>query len=164
MILIRDISQQTLVKCIDLYISQNDETFIHANFQSCLDNLKKYIAHNAFFRVIKDSEEVIGFILAAKHVPDFTNRSCVQQLFYASNQVGFKAAKCVLLAHNALIDYAEKYHIQYVLSTCSHLDNDHVFCKILQRSGWDIRGHTALWRTSFSDNPCERKITAKIQE
>jgi hypothetical protein len=133
---------------VDLYIVMNDD-FMPASRNTSRITLHQHWMAKSFIRIVEDNAgEMVGWILAAITRPGHCDYPVMQQLYYASNLRGFAAAKCLLMAHEAMVVQAEAEGIAHVLTTCSHLDENRQLCKILAHKGWDIRGYLALWRTS----------------
>lgn len=147
-------TQSEINECIDLYIVMNDETFTPSNEGLAISNLTNLISTpKSVFRTIKDdSDKIIGWVLGEVGDINYVKGHVLRQTFYASNQQGFKAARALILAHNFLIEHAEKRGYPYVMSTCSHMDEQQQLCKILAKRGWETRTYVAIWKTSHFNN------------
>lgn len=138
--------EEDLVRCISLYAPMNDNAFLPVDVNTSFINLKDAWDRGFFLRAIYDDNELHGFILA--HVTNLIHvkSKILQQLYYVSDFTGFKAARALILSHEAMINYAKKLNIKYVMSSASHMDDNLSLCKILQKKGWDVRGHIALYK------------------
>jgi hypothetical protein len=133
---------------VDLYIGMNDD-FLPACSRVSRNTLHKHWMSRSFIRIVEDAEgAMLGWIMAATVAPGHCDYKMLQQMYYASNLSGFAAAKCLILAHEALAEEAERLGLPYAMSACSHLDEKQQLCKILKHKGWDTRGYIAIWRTS----------------
>jgi hypothetical protein len=141
--------------CVRLYQAYNEEAFLPSNFAHALATLQQYIGGGAFFRIVKEDDVIVGWILAKTLLSDIAGEKMLYQTFYASDLKGIKAVRAVRLTHDALVRYALKKRIKYVVSQGSHLDEDNTFSRILEKHGWLRRGHTAAWRADRCPTPPE---------
>jgi hypothetical protein len=68
------------------------------------------------------------------------------QDFYATNLKGVSAGKAVVAAHKDLLEYAIKMKAKYVMSSGSHMDDNNVFARLLEKSGWQRRNFLCIYR------------------
>lgn len=139
--------------CAQLYIELAEGSMFEMDLAVSTLNLH-HAAKSGFLRVIRESETdntIRGWILGEVVQLRFCPHTHLEQTFYMSNYSGFKAAKAVILAHNALIEEAKRRRITVVSSHASHMDKDLVLCKILEKQGWKIQGY--LCRFDLPKNP-----------
>jgi hypothetical protein len=141
-------SEQDIADCVDLYIALNDDSFIPADRKMCIRSLHAHLQSGAYHRCIRIDGVIHAWILARVVVSDFTGLKSMQQVYYASDLVGFKSARAVKCLHQYLMETAEKLKIYQVISAGSHMDPDHVFVRILGKMGWKVRGHIAVGYSS----------------
>jgi hypothetical protein len=144
----RDCAKTTLQNCIDIYADYNDNSFIAVNRRKSLLQLTDRVNQGQIFYTIRDSDVIVGWVLAEQLKHPFSTHSFLQQSFYVTSLSGIKAARAVILAHEELIKQAELRGIEIVLSVGSFYDEQNIFTKILEKRGWSRRGHTAIWKTS----------------
>jgi hypothetical protein len=153
MITIENPEYNDLEKCIEIYYNYNDNNFIEVDKNKSILQLREKWKSGEILLIIKNNKEIVGWLLASVNKQPFSKKVFLQQLFYVSNLNGFKSAKAILLSHSELIRIAEKRNVDIVLSTGSFYDESNVFSKILEKRGWNRRGHTAIWKTShYKDN------------
>lgn len=139
-------NREELIKCVDLYLALNDQSFIPADRKSSIASIIKFWKSGEFIRVI-ENDDIVGFITAQIHVLQHCKHKQLDQIYYASNLKGFSAARAVIVAHEAMIEYAEANSVPFVVTHSSHEDEQNVLCKILQKRGWRVKSHVAVWRT-----------------
>ena len=141
-----------LKECIDLYYSINDHSFTFVDKNESLKNLYQFYLKKEFIRVIKKNNKIIAWILCIKNKPLHSTKNHLQQIYYASSEKGFSAYKCVITLHNAMIDEAKRIGVNELLSQGSHLDDNNVFAKILEKNGWSRRGYLASYKLPQEDS------------
>lgn len=146
----KPVNREELIRCVEIYSALNDEDFIPSNYKASLSSIIKHWKTGEFIRVIEKGDEIIGFITAEVHVLRHCAHKQLEQTYYVTNQQGFTAARAVILAHQELIKYGEEIGVPIITSHCSHLDETRVLCRILQKNGWKVKGHVAVWRTSHA--------------
>lgn len=144
MILRKIKSKQDLIDCVELYYNLNDHLFIDVDKNICYSNISKLYKQDNFIRVIEKENKIIAWMLATKVQPLHTLYPMLQQLYYACNQTGFIAYKCVIMLHEALVEEAKRLNLRMCISQGSHMDPENVFVRILEKQGWERRGHTAI--------------------
>ena len=149
----KPISRNELEQCVDIYLAMNDESFLPSDKFNAFSNILRRWRGGEFIRIIEKDNEVVGFITGLVHVLPHCKYKQIDQDYYVSNLKGFGAARAVIVAHEEMIKYAEETGIPFVVTHCSHEDEDRVLCKILQKKGWRVKGHVALWRTSHAPKP-----------
>jgi len=138
-------NNEEIEECVQMYYDLNDHDFLDADIDTAIKNLFKIVRIKRFVRVVRDeNDKIIAWIYAEKIRLLHMNYDVMQQIYYASNQTGLKAARCIKLLHNELIDYAISRNLNTIISPGSHLDPDFIFAKILEKQGWDRRGHIAI--------------------
>lgn len=143
-------SKEELEYCVDMYMSQNDISFLPADRDTSIKNLKKAY-RNDFVRVVRDKGVIIAWAWFLRINLPYTDKEFFQQYFYTSNCTGVKAYKCVIMLHEAAEEEAKRLKIRYLISQGSHMDPHCVFAKMLERQGWQRRGHTAVLKLSQGD-------------
>jgi hypothetical protein len=139
-----------LRKCVDMYLAQNDETFLPTDKRASYVNIEKHWRTGQFIRVMEDEDEIVGWLVCDVSVSKFAHYRTINQQFYTSIFKGISAAKAVLCAHGEMIKFAEENRIPYCITQGSHMDPTRVMVRILEKRGWQSRGHIAVWRTSHA--------------
>jgi hypothetical protein len=143
--IIQPISEQQLQFCTNMYISQNDPSFISVDIQFCYENIIKHWKSLNYIKLIIDNNQIVGFIMASPLSSKHSRDKFMLQEYYCTNLTGFKAARAVKLAHQDLIEYSKKNKFKFVISQGSHMDENHTFTKLLEKFGWQRRGHVAKY-------------------
>jgi hypothetical protein len=143
-------TKEDLQYCVNLYYNLNDHEFLDVDPNICYTSLYKLYKQNNFIRVIRKDDKIIAWLLAIKTQALHMSYPQLQQLYYACDQKGFIAYKCVVLLHEALVEEAKLSNIRFCISQGSHMDPENIFAKILEKQGWDRRGHTAALRLPHS--------------
>jgi hypothetical protein len=126
----------------------NDHQFLQADISYAVESWNRHWRSGGYFKIaVDDSSSILGFLIAtetkAMHSPD---RFMRQEYFCTSPTLkGFKSVRVVKLLHEDLIDYAKRQRCKFVASSSSHLDEDFVFTKILEKFGWERRGYVAKY-------------------
>lgn len=126
-----------------MYLALNDESFMGTSRAHALANLWTHVRLKHFVRCLRHDGQIVAWILAVPMQHEHADYVVLQQLYYASNQTGLRAAKCVLLLHDALYAHALTTDCKYVLSMGSPYDEANVFSRLLERAGWTRRGYAA---------------------
>lgn len=134
-----------LEQCVDMYLGLNDESFLPSSRTASLSALFTKIRTNKFVRAIELENRIIAWIYADVVKLEHTDYKCFQQFYYASDQVGVKAFRCINLLHSEMINEARKLKVKYCVSYGSHMDPSNTFVRILEKSGWKRRGHIAIF-------------------
>jgi hypothetical protein len=92
---------------------------------------------------VKDNK-ILGWIYANIGVNPHIRDKIFQQYYFTSTQSGIMAARIVKFLHEEMIEEAKRLDIHLAMSTGSHLDENNTFTKILERYGWERRGHVAI--------------------
>ncbi len=130
-----------------MYYALNDHSFIKVSKDRSIKFLLQFCKQNKFVRILLNSkDEIEAWIYADIGQPYHCDDKVMQQMYYASNQTGVRAYRNVVDLHNALLEEAKLRNISLVMSQGSHLDEQNVFTRILEKNGWDRRGHIALKR------------------
>lgn len=131
--------------CIDLYCDLNDPSFLTICKDNCYKHLSQFARQNKFIRLKLDNDDkIIAWIFAAKVQSYHSASPMFQQMYYASSNNGIKAYRDVIDLHEEMIQEAIRLDIPMVISQGSHMDENNTFSRILEKNGWDRRGHTAL--------------------
>lgn len=139
-------SEEQLRECAIMYMSQNDMEFFPIDREKCIQSIISHWKEGSFIRVLVDNNALVGFIMATSGTSKHNYGRHLTQEYYCSNQKGYKAAKAVIVAHEALLAYAKTLPFEFVLSSCSHMDPTFVFSRILEKRGWMRRGYMAIYR------------------
>lgn len=143
--IVREIkSNNEIEECVNMYLSLND--WLDTDFTAAYRKLYQLVKIKKFIRVVEDTEKIIAWIYCDIILPRHHSKVHFQQLYYASNQKGLKAYKCVVLLHQAMLEEAIRLGMPMALSLGSHEDEDNVFAKILEKNGWERRGYAAMRR------------------
>jgi len=145
MLLRKILNEREIEICVDLYIKDNDETFIPASRKDSLEAMTNHLKSNAFFRILEDDGKIVAWILAKRHKPDHISQMVFQQMYYGSALKGIKSARAVKILHEALIEEAKRMNIKRIISSGNHLDTENVFTRILEKAGWKRRGYIATF-------------------
>jgi len=138
-----------LTEFVDIYISVAGNQILPLDRNVSISNIRQKYLNKAFIRGLKDENGITGFILGEPVQHPHLSFIVMQQMYFASNYKGIKAAKAVIILHKALYDFAELRHIPMVMSTGSFLDENNVFTKILEKQGWSRTGYLACKKTSY---------------
>jgi hypothetical protein len=145
--IIKPRSIEDIETCVNMYLSQNDESFIPASFDKSFSVLLQLTKRNKFVRmVLKDEKEIIGWIYADIGQILHVDTKVFEQRYFTTNQTGSSAVRVIKLLHNALIEEAKDKNISLITSHGSHMDEENVFVKILEKQGWERRGYLALYK------------------
>jgi hypothetical protein len=139
-------TQQEAKFCVEMYVKMNDESFIPADKDKAIKSFYEMVKAGAFLRILDDEDdEIVAWVLAQKVEHPHINGKLLQQVFYASNLKGLKAAKAVIALHRSLIEEAERLQIRRVLTLGSYLDENNTFVRILEKDGWKRRHYAAVY-------------------
>ena len=131
---------------VEMYYQQNDFTFLPASLEEAYRSLFGAVRANRFVRMALRDSEILGFIYADISKSTHMIEKMYQQLYYTSNQKGLLAARLVVLLHEALIEEAKLKKINLVVSAGSHMDEDCVMARILEKNGWKRKGYLAVYK------------------
>jgi hypothetical protein len=138
-------SESQLAKCVEMYAALNDYSFINIDTKFCYESIVKHWKTLQYIKLIIDNNQLVGFIMATSAMSKHSKDRYMLQEYYCTNLNGFKSAKAVKLSHNDLVEYAKKNKYKFVYSQGSHMDPEHVFTRLLEKFGWDRRGHIAKY-------------------
>lgn len=128
-----------------MYLSLADEAFMRTDRHSSLVNLEKKVLDKKFVRVLRADQKIVAWIYGDLVKLDHQEGSNFQQLYYCSDLKGFSAARAVIALHREMFEYASlNSNSMYCVSPGSHLDEKNAFARILERDGWNRRGHIAV--------------------
>jgi hypothetical protein len=140
---------EDIAACVEIYNSINDHSFLHMDVETSFSNFLKLSKQGFFMRLLVDDTGVVrAWIFASKVKPVHSDRFSFQQDYFASNLSGVKAYKAVVLLHEAMIEEATRLNIGTAISQGSHMDETFTFTRILEKQGWQRRGHIAVKRLS----------------
>jgi len=135
--------------CINMYAKQNDFSFLNVDNKKAFDNLNLAIRRKKFVKILKKDDEIVAWIYADNMASLHVSNKGFQQLYYCSNLSGNAAYRAVKLLHIELLNYAIENKYELVVSPGSHLDENNIFTKILEKLGWERRGHLAIYKTRY---------------
>jgi hypothetical protein len=138
------LSSREIRSCVELYMGLNDPSFIPLEFDVCYNNLLTLVKRKKFVRGLFEDDELIAWIYCDVVEHLHLGFPVFQQLYYASDQKGMKAYRCVVRLHEAMLVKARESEFSLAVSSGSHMDPDHVFAKILEKQGWERRGYLCL--------------------
>jgi hypothetical protein len=134
--------------CFEQYMKQNDwlpaTTEGYKKFRSILNR-----DPDKQLWVAEHNGSLVGFLYADKLHPIHMPFPVYQQLYCCTWDRGTVAAMAVKKLHERLFEEAEKRKLPLALSTGSHLDEDYVFTRMLERFGWERRGYLAARKTRW---------------
>jgi hypothetical protein len=139
-------SEDELAKCVDMYIALNDPTFIKINRDFCIENIVKHWKSLGYIRLLKDNHKIVAWIMAIPAMSKHSREKYLMQEYYCSHLEGFSSVRAIKILHNDLIKYASNNRYNLIVSTGSHMDPTFVFTRILEKQGWNRRGHIATYR------------------
>jgi hypothetical protein len=141
--------KEEIVECVDMYIKQNDFSFLDVSRKVAIANLDLATRRHKFIKILKDDNQIVAWIFANDLGSLHLNHKGLQQLYYCSILKGTAAYRAIKLLHQELINYAIANEYDLIVSPGSHLDEKQVFTKILEKIGWERRGHLALYKTKY---------------
>jgi hypothetical protein len=125
----------------------NDFSFLNVDYNNAFKHLLHFTKSGKFVMMKVDNDDnIVAWILALKTQSYHSAEPMLQQVYYASSRKGVKAYRDVVDLHEAMIEEAQRVGLPMVISQGSHLDEDNTFSRILEKNGWERRGHTALKR------------------
>ena len=149
------VSDSELLEIVKMYASQNPEGMIPVDIQKSVISFRSSIQNGAYVRLIKNDDEICGFIAGMQVNNLHSSEKIVQQLYYYCNLKGLIAYRAVIISHEGLVKYAEGVKAKYVLSPCSQFFKNDNLCRILKTVGWSQFGYVALWNTSHHNSPSQ---------
>lgn len=152
-------SDEEVLEAVDLYHKISDKLFISISKEESIKNFKKLVSYKKFLKCIKKNNVIIAWIYADIMKPLHMSENVFYQFYYASSETGISAYKCVVMLHNEMIKEASKRKIRYSISQGSFMDEHNTFSRILEKNGWDRRGHTAIFELPQQDARLVRPAT-----
>lgn len=137
-------SNSEIETCVRMYLALNDETFIKSSFDCSFENIKQIVRRKRFIRVIRENSEIIAWIYAELSKPIHMKQTMLQQMYYCSNQKGFKSVRCIKMLHDSMEEFAIEHNIAIVYSAGSPYDSENVFARVLEKHGWERRGYACI--------------------
>ena len=133
--------------CVNMYYDLNDHSFLYVEKRVSTASFLRLLGGDGYFRCVRNHyREILAWSCFVTEVPLHSSVSQFRQLYYASNQNGLAAARCVKLLHRDAVAQAGRLRLRTVISQGSHMDEKNILVKILEKDGWDRRGHTAMYR------------------
>jgi hypothetical protein len=137
-------TKENIQECVEMYLAMNDEGFLPSDLDFSVKSLNHLVRLNRFVRMAVRDNEILGWIYGDKCQNYHSLNLMFRQQYFCTNQKGATAARVVKFLHDELEQEARNLNIPIVISQGSHLDEANVFTKILEKHGWERRGHTAL--------------------
>jgi hypothetical protein len=139
---------EDLDKCLNIslnHFAEFESVEISIDEDFCKSNLFSLARRGDFFRVVKQDEEIVGWIAAKIATPYLHSKDKVlYQLYYHTNLSGYIAVKALILVHEAMIESAKEKRIRLVV-TSSELENSDSFNRILMKQGWIKRNKSLIY-------------------
>jgi hypothetical protein len=98
-----------------------------------------------FIAVIKYKNNVVGALIANTIFFETYQRRCTSLEYYNSTLTGYLSARALILAHRAMLIYANKTSAEYAITSCFYKDEKHTFNKILTKDGWQSQGYMSVY-------------------
>lgn len=130
--------------CVDMYLKYNDYSFLPADRSVAIAKMVLAARRQKFFKIVTDNSRIVAAILADISGNHHSDTKFLSQQYYASELTGVKAFRAIKLTHDALFQQAELLKCDFAASTGSHMDESHVFAKILEKQGWTRRGYLCV--------------------
>ncbi|MDB4575356.1 hypothetical protein N9112_00170 [bacterium] len=137
-------THQDLRMCAEMYAAISDPTFLPFDVEKGIKKLAEMRRQGFVRMLVDDSGTPLAWIVAVKATPHHLHYPVMQQLYYCSDSHGALAYRCVRLLHESLVTEGIRVGAEYAMSTGSHMDEGNVFARILEKSGWQRKGHTAV--------------------
>ena len=138
-------SLEDIEQCVQMYLSINDQSFLPASADVSIQNMVMRVRRGRYVRVVRKHDEIVAWIYADLVQLEHTDYSCFQQLYYASSAKGFAAARYLRLLHSDMVNQARTTNARYCVSISSHMDETFVLARLLEKDGWQRRGHVAIF-------------------
>ena len=132
-------------ECVSMYLKLNDQNFLPASSEVSTQNLIVKVRRGKYVRVIRKGNRIVAWIYADLIQLEHTDYTCFQQLYYASDAVGFSAARYLRMLHSDMVSQARATNAEYCISIASHMDTECVLTRLLEKDGWVRKGHVAVF-------------------
>jgi hypothetical protein len=132
--------------CVDMYLALNDNTFMVADRTESIRHLFMKVRMKRFVKVYKEDNRILAWIYGDRVKLDHCNYTNFQQIYYCSDQYGFKAYRCLVALHDSLYKHSINTDALYCVSPGSPLDPTNVLARSLEKNGWMRRGYIAARR------------------
>ena len=143
-------SEGDIAYCVDMYRALSDESFLVSDRATAILNLWKLVRMKRFVRCLTRDGVIVAWLYADAVQLLHTTYPVFQQMYYASDQTGTMAVRCITMLHDAMEDYAVEKGFSVITSPGSHMDENFVFARVLARHGWQRRGYGAARRVGGS--------------
>ena len=134
---------QELEYCVDMYLEQNDNSFMEASRGDACMSLLQAVRRHKFVRVLRDSGNIVAWIYADNVKLQHQSHFNFQQLYYCSTLSGVRSVRAVADLHEAMFNSMPS-NSKYCVSAGSHMDQANTFARILEKHGWQRRGYLAV--------------------
>ena len=128
-----------------MYLKLNDQNFLPASREVSTQNLIVKVRRGKYVRVVRKDNRIVAWIYADLVQLEHTDYACFQQLYYASDAVGFSAARYLRILHSDMVRQARATNAEYCISIASHMDTECVLTRLLEKDGWVRKGHVAIF-------------------
>jgi hypothetical protein len=148
--LIREIMfKDEMEQIVQIHMKRLD--WLCADYKTCLSQVSAARSRKAYIRVLvnedtrgKGSGEVLGYIYGNPTPSLYTPFKWFSQQMCWTNEPGLRGVRIIRMLHDDMFKYAEDNGFPIVSTSCSHLDEDLKFVKVLERFGWERRGYMAV--------------------
>lgn len=133
--------------CVDMYISLAGNDIMPVSRQESLRLFINLARRKKFIKVLRKepSSPIIAWLYADVVKLLHCDYLVFQQMYYASDQSGISAYKCIILLHDEMYEYAKETAARYCISNGSPIDESNVFARSLEKNGWK-RKHFMAYR------------------
>ena len=156
---VRRVKDTEVQACVDMYIVQNDESFLFSDRRYAITNLLLARRQGAYFKVAVDGDEIEGWMMAQVGSNYHFPYRIYEQKYFMSRAKGFRAARVVKILHEDLIAEAMAKNVPVIMSPGSHMDRADLFVTMLERMGWDRREHIAVFKTHLYDEMLSKRLS-----
>jgi hypothetical protein len=129
--------------CIQLYLETYDTSFIPVSIEYSRRVLIDHVRKRNFLKVYEEKGRIIAALMAGVMRLQFYDQPVLRVIYYCTNQKGFKSAYLVKIMHESMLSYEG---VSMILAESSPLDTNQKLVRILEKYGWERKGHVALWR------------------
>jgi hypothetical protein len=136
-------TRQDILVCVNMYLKIYD-SIIPADYDRSIKSFEYEVKRQKYLRVVRRNSRILAWILADLVHPLHTRLPIFRQLYYASDQTGVLAVKCLQLLHEDMYLASFNTNATYCLSEGSHMDTTQVLARALEKVGWTRKNHMAV--------------------
>ena len=168
MINVRRITPKDIVDVVKLYLAY-DDGWLPVDYKAAL----RYVRHvaNAYAmarggpigliaegRSSDSNLTPLGFLIADYNIGAHTGLNMSTVRYFCTLQEAGKVKKYRVTErlHGRWIAEASIVHTDLCIAEASHMDDDRNYIRILEKIGWETRGHVAIRRLSDRAKPSEK--------